>query len=188
MAVLLTAPVLLLLALIVRIESPGPALYRQVRVGRHGRHFTCFKLRTMFVDADLRLQQILHDDKQARHEFASTRKLKADPRITRTGRFLRATSLDELPQLWNVLLGDMSLVGPRPLVPDELGKYGDHIDIVLQVRPGVTGIWQVSGRNDLPYDVRVALDSYYATNRTLRGDLAIVLRTIPALLLRRGAY
>jgi lipopolysaccharide/colanic/teichoic acid biosynthesis glycosyltransferase len=187
-ALLVTAPVVLLLACMIRVESPGPAFFRQTRVGRKGRHFVCFKLRTMYVDADRRLQQILLDDDLKQQEFAATRKLKADPRITRTGKFLRATSLDELPQLFNVLRCDMSLVGPRPLVPDELVKYGSHIDLVLQVRPGLTGIWQVSGRNDLPYDVRVALDADYATNRTLRGDVSIILRTIPALLHRTGAY
>jgi exopolysaccharide production protein ExoY len=181
-------PAILLLVLLIRLESPGRALFRQTRVGRNGRHFTCFKLRTMFIDADDRLRVLLHHDADARHEFAAARKLKADPRVTRVGRFLRATSLDELPQLFNVLRGDMSLVGPRPLVPDELDKYGEHIDVVLQVRPGLTGIWQVSGRNDLPYDVRIALDSDYATSRTFWGDLRIIGRTIPALALRRGAY
>ncbi|HEX6257187.1 MAG TPA: sugar transferase [Euzebyales bacterium] len=188
LALAVVLPAILLLVLLIRLESPGRALFRQTRVGRNGRHFTCFKLRTMFVDADDRLRVLLHDDADVRHEFASSRKLKADPRVTRVGRFLRATSLDELPQLFNVLRGDMSLVGPRPLVPDELVKYGQHIDVVLQVRPGLTGIWQVSGRNDLPYDMRIALDTGYATSRTFWGDLWIIGRTIPALALRRGAY
>lgn len=187
-ALLITAPVILLLVLLIRMDSPGRALFPQVRVGRRGRHFMCFKLRTMFADADDRLSMLLRNDAHAQYEFASSRKLKADPRVTRLGRFLRATSLDELPQLWNVLRGDMSLVGPRPLVPDELDNYGDHINVVLQVKPGLTGIWQVSGRNDLPYDVRVALDADYAMNRTLWSDLRIIGRTIPALLMRKGAY
>ena len=142
----------------------------------------------MFDDADHRLRTLLHHDAAAHDEFASLRKLKADPRVTRLGRFLRATSLDELPQLWNVLRGDMSIVGPRPLVPDELDHYGDSINLVLQVKPGLTGIWQVSGRNDLPYPVRVALDADYAMHRTLWSDLRIIARTIPVLLFRKGAY
>ncbi|HSJ45313.1 MAG TPA: sugar transferase [Euzebyales bacterium] len=188
LALMITLPVILLLALLIRLESPGGALYCQTRVGRRGRHFRCFKLRTMFNDADQRLQTLLRHDASAYDEFASSRKLKDDPRVTRLGRFLRATSLDELPQLWNVLRGDMSIVGPRPLVPDELDHYGDRIHVVLQVKPGLTGIWQVSGRNDLPYPVRVALDADYAMHRTMWSDLRIIARTIPVLLFRKGAY
>ncbi len=185
---LLGAPVFLLLALLVRADG-GPAFYAHERVGRGGRRFGCLKFRSMVVDSAARLEALLASDPAARAEWEATRKLRHDPRITWIGRLLRATSLDELPQLINVLRGDMSLVGPRPVVAAELAAhYGAAAEHYLAVRPGITGLWQVSGRSDTSYAQRVALDVRYATNPSLLEDVRILLRTPAAVLLRRGAY
>jgi len=185
---LLGAPVFLLLALLVRADG-GPAFYAHERIGRGGRRFGCLKFRSMVVDSAARLEALLASDPAARAEWEATRKLRDDPRITWVGRFLRATSLDELPQLINVLRGDMSLVGPRPVVAAELAAhYGVAAEHYLAVRPGITGLWQVSGRSDTSYAQRVALDVRYATNPSLLEDVRILLRTPAAVLLRRGAY
>ena len=185
---LLGAPVFLLLALLVRADG-GPAFYAHERIGRGGRRFGCLKFRSMVVDSAARLEALLAADPAARAEWEATRKLRHDPRITWIGRFLRATSLDELPQLINVLRGDMSLVGPRPVVAAELAAhYGAAAEHYLSVRPGITGLWQVSGRSDTSYAQRVALDVRYATNPSLLEDVRILLRTPAAVLLRRGAY
>ena len=185
---LLGAPVFLLLALLVRADG-GPAFYAHERVGRGGRRFGCLKFRSMVVDSAARLEALLANDPAARAEWEATRKLRHDPRITWVGRFLRATSLDELPQLINVLRGDMSLVGPRPVVAAELANhYGAAAEHYLAVRPGITGLWQVSGRSDTSYAQRVALDVRYASNPSLLEDVRILLRTPAAVLLRRGAY
>jgi exopolysaccharide production protein ExoY len=185
---LLGAPVFLLLAMIVRADG-GPAFYAHERVGRGGRRFGCLKFRSMVVDSAARLEALLASDPAARAEWEATRKLRHDPRITWIGRFLRATSLDELPQLINVLRGDMSLVGPRPVVATELAAhYGTAAEHYLAVRPGITGLWQVSGRSDTSYAERVALDVRYATTPSLLEDVRILLRTPAAVLLRRGAY
>ncbi len=185
---LLGAPVFLLLAVLVRADG-GPAFYAHERVGRGGRRFGCLKFRSMVVDSAARLEALLAADPAARTEWEATRKLRHDPRITWIGRFLRATSLDELPQLLNVLRGDMSLVGPRPVVAAELAAhYGAAAEHYLSVRPGITGLWQVSGRSDTSYAQRVALDVRYATNPSLLADVRILLRTPAAVLLRRGAY
>ncbi|SDB43991.1 sugar transferase [Belnapia rosea] len=185
---LLGAPVFLLLALLVRADG-GPAFYAHERVGRGGRRFGCLKFRSMVVDSATRLEALLASDPAARAEWEATRKLRHDPRITWIGRLLRATSLDELPQLINVLRGDMSLVGPRPVVAAELAAhYGAAAEHYLAVRPGITGLWQVSGRSDTSYAQRVALDVRYATNPSLLEDVRILLRTPAAVLLRRGAY
>jgi lipopolysaccharide/colanic/teichoic acid biosynthesis glycosyltransferase len=140
------------------------------------------------VDADVRLQRLLDTDPAARLEWDRERKLRRDPRITRVGRFLRKSALDELPQLWNVFKGDMSLVGPRPVVEAELERYGDEADAYLMVRPGITGLWQVAGRNDVDYGRRVALDAWYVRHWSLWNDLVVLFMTLPALLSRRGAY
>lgn len=174
----LWAPVLGLLALAVRLTSRGPAIYRHVRVGRGGRPIGCLKLRTMVRDADARLATLLASDAALAEEFAHTQKLKHDPRVTRLGHVLRKTSLDELPQLINVLRGEMSLVGPRPITKEEMRRYGQYMPIVLSARPGMTGLWQVSGRNDVSYATRVALDVQYAFGQSLGGDLAILARTV----------
>ncbi|MFC7474829.1 sugar transferase [Dankookia sp. GCM10030260] len=185
---LLTAPAFLLLALLIRADG-GPVFYAHERVGRGGRRFGCLKFRSMVTDSQARLAALLDADPAARAEWEATRKLRDDPRVTRTGRFLRATSLDELPQLLNVLRGEMSLVGPRPVVAAELAAhYGAAAEYYLSVRPGITGLWQVSGRSETTYDTRVALDTQYATNLSIWADLRILLRTPAVVLLRRGAY
>ncbi|MDO9706821.1 sugar transferase [Paracraurococcus lichenis] len=185
---LVTAPLFALLALLIRADG-GPVLYAHERVGRGGRRFGCLKFRSMVVDSQARLAALLAADPEARAEWEATRKLKDDPRVTRIGRFLRATSLDELPQVLNVLRGEMSLVGPRPVVAAELEEhYGKAAEHYLSVRPGITGLWQISGRSDTTYATRVALDIDYASNPSLLADLRILLRTPLAVLSRRGAY
>jgi exopolysaccharide production protein ExoY len=192
--VTVTAPlwgsVVLVLAGLVRLTSRGPAFFRHERVGRSGRPIGCLKLRTMVVDADARLAELLESDPELAEEFALTFKLKKDPRVTRLGRLLRRTSLDELPQLVNVLRGDMSLVGPRPITEEEMRRYGQYMPIVLSARPGMTGLWQVSGRNDVSYATRVALDVQYAFGQSLGGDISILVRTVRRVLRpsRGGAY
>ena len=180
-------PVLLVAGLAVKRDG-GPVFYRQARVGRKGRKIFVWKLRSMVVDADRRLAQLLEGDAEARAEWDLTRKLKNDPRVTPVGKFLRKSAIDELPQLWNVLKGDMSLVGPRPVLDAEMEHYGDDAHVYMGVRPGVTGLWQVSGRNDLSYGRRIELDSWYVRNWSLWIDLVVVLKTVPALLTSRGAY
>ena len=156
------------------------------RVGRHGRPFKCFKIRSMVVDAERRLHEHLSANPEAAAEWASDFKLANDPRVTRFGYFIRRTSLDELPQVWNVLLGDMSFVGPRPVVAHELERYGDKQNAYLAMRPGLTGPWQVLGRNDLPYNERVRLDCRYLEEQGLLTDLALMVRTSRAVFGRTG--
>ena len=182
------APIVGLLALAVWINDGGPAFYGQMRIGRHGRSFRCWKFRSMVTDSDAVLARVLALSPQARAEWARDHKLRTDPRITWMGRLLRSSSLDELPQLWNVLCGEMSLVGPRPIVVAEIGRYGARFHDYCTCRPGITGLWQVSGRNNLSYRRRVAIDAVYARRASLRLDLFILARTIPAVLLRRGSY
>lgn len=182
-ALVVLSPLLLALGLAVRFTTPGPALYRQERVGRDGRHFTILKLRTMVVDAD-ELRAGLEHHVGDRRLF----KIEDDPRITPLGSWLRRWSLDELPQLWNVLRGDMSLVGPRPGLPAEVARYEEHVTRRLMVLPGITGLWQVSGRADLTWDETVRLDLHYVDNWSLALDLQILLRTVRAVLRRDGAY
>lgn len=186
----LGSPLLLALALLVKLSSRGPVFYLQPRVGRDYRSFGCIKFRTMRKDADLLLAGILKRSPQLEAEFRNDFKLKDDPRITPLGKFLRRSSLDELPQFVNVLRGEMSVVGPRPIVRRELPRYGRQMDEVLAVRPGLTGLWQVSGRNNLSYAERVRLDVNYARHRTLWLDLQILLRTVAVVLIPRdrGAY
>ncbi len=186
--VLLLAPVFGLLALAVWINDGGTAFYGQMRIGHHGRTFRCWKFRSMVTDSDAVLAKVLEMSAEARAEWARDHKLKVDPRITWVGRLLRSSSLDELPQLWNVLRGEMSLVGPRPIVVAEVGRYGPRFHDYCTCRPGITGLWQVSGRSDVSYRRRVALDAVYARRASLRLDVAILARTIPAVLLRRGSY
>jgi lipopolysaccharide/colanic/teichoic acid biosynthesis glycosyltransferase len=186
----LGSPLFLLLAALVMVSSPGPVFYVQRRIGRGYRDFGCIKFRTMRKGADRMLQVLLEQSPELRREFGKDFKLKADPRITPIGRFLRRSSLDELPQFLNVLRGEMSVVGPRPIVRDELKRYGRRMDEVLAVRPGLTGLWQVSGRNNLRYAERVRMDVAYARHRGFRADLAIILRTVGVILfpIDRGAY
>jgi Undecaprenyl-phosphate galactose phosphotransferase WbaP len=184
------SPLYLILVILVALNSPGPIFYVQKRIGKNHRAFNCIKFRTMVHNADEALEAIMQDSAQMRQEFQESFKLKQDPRITKVGQFLRLTSLDELPQFWNVLKGEMSVVGPRPLVPEELPKYGRKINIVLLVKPGITGLWQVSGRNDIPYPKRVQIDVYYANNYNWLMDLWIISKTIGVMLFPRknGAY
>jgi lipopolysaccharide/colanic/teichoic acid biosynthesis glycosyltransferase len=186
----LGSPLFLALALMVKLTSRGPVFYVQQRIGRDYRSFGCIKFRTMRRDADRILSRLLEESPDLQEEFRNDFKLRNDPRITRLGRFLRRSSLDELPQFLNVLRGEMSVVGPRPIVRQELPRYGERMDEVLAVRPGLTGLWQVSGRNNLSYRQRVLLDLRYARHRSLRMDLLIILRTIRVILdpRDRGAY
>ena len=178
------SPVLVVVAAVVRIDSPGPVLFKQERVGAGGGGFKMYKFRSMVVDAEARLSALMAQSDGNGVMF----KLKADPRVTRTGRFLRRYSLDELPQLFNVLNGTMSLVGPRPPLPSEVELYKDHVRRRLMVRPGLTGLWQVSGRSLLSWDDTVRLDLYYVENWSVAGDIAILLKTFRAVLARQGAY
>ena len=182
------APVILVAAALIRLRDRGPAFYAHRRVGRNGVPFDCLKLRTMAADADDRLSAHLAGCAEARAEWEATQKLRQDPRILgRLGRFLRRSSFDELPQLWNVVRGEMSLVGPRPIVEAELLHYQGFAKWYLSTRPGLTGPWQVGGRSDTGYAARVRLDVEYARNPSLRRDLAIIARTIPAVLRGQGA-
>lgn len=183
-----TLPLGLCIALWIRWDSRGPALYTQNRVGYGGEIIKVFKFRTMVVDADAVLQSHLDADPTFAEEWQSDRKLKQDPRLTRVGRILRKTSLDELPQLWNVLLGNMSLVGPRPIVQDEIAKYGPVFEEYCMVKPGITGMWQISGRNNTTYQERVRHDHYYVSNWSVWMDLWILARTIPVVIMGKGAY
>jgi Undecaprenyl-phosphate galactose phosphotransferase WbaP len=187
LALLLAVPAAVI-AVLVSLDSPGPILFRQTRVGKGGRVFRIFKFRTMVAGAEDELQAQLRSRPDLVAEWKQTRKLRADPRITRIGRFLRKTSLDELPQLLNVLRGEMSLVGPRPIIREEILKYGAHYNLYVRVRPGVTGLWQVSGRSRTTYPERVALDGHYVRNWNLWLDLLILSRTAREVLTRNGAY
>ena len=187
---ILFAPVYLLLAFLIALSSPGPIFYVQERVGKNRKRFYCLKFRTMVENADDILLEIMENSPHLRQEFEDNFKLKQDPRITWIGRFLRMTSLDEFPQFWNVLKGDMSVVGPRPLVEEELPRYGRHINKILTIRPGITGLWQVSGRNDIPYPRRVQIDLYYANDKNLWMDMWIIFKTIGVVIFPKnnGAY
>jgi Undecaprenyl-phosphate galactose phosphotransferase WbaP len=185
---ILISPFLLMVAIGLAIESRGPVFFRHVRIGKDGRKFATWKFRTMVVDADARLRRHLEAHPESREEWEQNRKLKDDPRTTRLGRLLRRFSVDELPQLWNVLLGDMSLVGPRPIVAEEIPNYGALFESYTWVHPGMTGLWQVSGRSNTGYDERVRLDEYYVRNWSIWLDLHILARTIAAVLRKEGAY
>ena len=186
--ILLLAPTAVLLALCIKLDSHGPCLYRQERIGRGGRRFQALKFRTMVVDAEDRLAACLARDESLRREWEQNHKIKDDPRLTRIGALLRKSSMDELPQLWNVLAGEMSLVGPRPIIEAEREKYGRVFEEYVRVRPGLTGLWQISGRNDTGYERRVRLDQYYVRNWSVWFDIWILAKTVPAVLRGRGAY
>jgi exopolysaccharide production protein ExoY len=176
------------IAVAVAISTGGPIFFRQRRIGQYGREFLIWKFRTMHRDAEHSFEQHLLRDASARHEWNTKRKLRNDPRTTRLGHLLRVTSLDELPQLLNILLGDMSFVGPRPIVRAEAAKYGDSFSYYLAAVPGMTGLWQVSGRGSVGYKTRVALDTLYVSTWSLSGDLSILLKTPRAVFRREGAY
>ena len=184
------SPLYLILGIAIALDSPGSIFYVQQRVGKDFQPFNCLKFRTMLDRADEMLDEIVAESPELQQEFDTNFKLKKDPRITPIGHFLRLTSLDELPQFWNVLKGDMSVVGPRPLVPEELYKYGRRINTVLTIKPGITGLWQVSGRNDIPYPKRVQIDVYYATGRNWLLDIWIIFKTVGVVIFPKnnGAY
>jgi Undecaprenyl-phosphate galactose phosphotransferase WbaP len=184
----LLLPLLLAIAALVKLSGPGPALYGHTRIGRFGRRFTAWKFRTMCRGADAVLREYFECVPSARLEWERDQKLRHDPRVTRVGQVLRTLSLDELPQLWNVLRGDMSLVGPRPIVDEEVCKYGDAFKLYTAVKPGITGLWQVSGRTDIGYETRVRLDEFYVRHWSPWLDAYLVIRTVTALACRKGAY
>ena len=186
----LGAPIFILIGILVKLSSPGSIFYIQKRIGRNYREFGCIKFRTMYKNADDLLPNLLEKYPLMRKEFEKDFKLRKDPRITKLGRFLRRSSLDELPQFVNVLKGEMSVVGPRPIVSNEINKYSLFMEEVISVRPGLTGLWQVSGRNNLSYKKRVELDLAYARNRNFILDLEIIILTLGVLLfpMDRGAY
>jgi lipopolysaccharide/colanic/teichoic acid biosynthesis glycosyltransferase len=181
-------PLFVALWVLIRLDSPGPGVYWCLRVGRGGRPFKCFKFRSMYQDADWRLEEFLDTDPRLREEYGRYRKLRRDPRITRAGRILRRYSLDELLQLWNVLKGEMSIVGPRPYDIVEVPLMAGAERIIHAMRPGITGLWQVSGRNEASFAERIALDVRYVRNWSAAMDLEILVRTIPVVLSGTGAY
>ncbi|MCX2980596.1 sugar transferase [Halieaceae bacterium IMCC14734] len=185
LGLLALSPLFALMAIAIKADSPGPVLFSQTRLGQGGAPFRCWKLRSMFLDAEQSKQTLLTGNEM---EGGTIFKIKQDPRITRVGRFIRKASIDELPQLWNVWVGDMSLVGPRPPVPQEVANYTAYDRQRLMVKPGITCIWQVSGRSDIPFEDQVALDIKYIGGRSLLTDVRLLLRTIPAVLFARGAY
>jgi exopolysaccharide production protein ExoY len=188
-AIVFFLPLGLVLAVLIKVTSVGPVLYVCKRVGRHGKAIYCWKFRTMCLDADQVLKEILARDPILRQEWETYYKLKDDPRINSVGRFLRKTSLDELPQFWNVLKGDLSVVGPRPVTEEEIEKYfGSKKEKLLSVRPGLTGIWQTSGRSLLTFEERLKLEESYVDKQSLGLDLRIICKTIPVLFLSKGAF
>ena len=182
------APLLLLVALLIYVSDPGPVIFGHLRIGRGGQSFRCLKFRSMVTDAQERLAALLASDPEARAEWQRDHKLKKDPRITAIGSFLRQSSLDELPQLFNVLSGEMSLVGPRPIVLDEVARYSRYFSQYCAVRPGITGLWQVSGRSDVSYRRRVAMDVTYVRAQSFRLNLMILMMTVPSVLASQGSY
>jgi exopolysaccharide production protein ExoY len=185
--ILVLLPLLIGCCLVTFGTSPGPILFRHRRTGLGGKEFNCLKFRTMEVDAERKLREYLAADPDARHEWLTNHKLQNDPRVTPFGRFMRRSSLDELPQLFNVLFGDMSLVGPRPIIRDEVEKYRESFRVYASGRPGLTGLWQVKGRNSTTYAERVAYDVYYFRNWSFGRDLAIILSTVIQVCRGRGA-
>lgn len=184
---LVALPLVIFVAVLIKLTSAGPVFYGQWRLGRAGRPFMAWKFRSMVANANQVLEHHLNSDPELREEWHRSHKLRNDPRITRLGRFLRRTSLDELPQLWNILHGQMSLVGPRPIVEEEIPRYGDGIGLYKKVTPGLTGLWQVSGRNNVSYEQRVNFDLYYVRNWSIWLDLYVLARTVKVVLLREGA-
>jgi exopolysaccharide production protein ExoY len=186
--IMLLSPLLLMLAALVKLTDGGRVFYGHRRIGRNGEVFRCLKFRTMVENGDEVLAAHFARNPQSRAEWLATRKLQDDPRVTRVGQVLRKLSLDELPQLFNILAGHMSFVGPRPVVKDELELYGPAADHYLRTRPGLTGLWQVSGRNDVSYGTRIAFDTHYVENWSFLADLKIIAMTIPAVISSRGSY
>lgn len=186
--IVVLAPLLVMLALLVKFSDGGRVIYGHTRIGRNGKVFRCLKFRTMVENGDEVLAAHLARHPEDRDEWAATRKLQNDPRVTRVGAVLRKLSLDELPQIFNILRGEMSFVGPRPVVSDELALYGTSANYYLKSRPGLTGLWQVSGRNDVSYGTRVAFDKHYVENWSFTFDMKILIWTVPAVFSSRGSY
>lgn len=182
------SPLFLMVMLLVKLSDRGPIFYGHRRIGHNGQEFRCLKFRTMVTNGDKVLQEHLRNNPKAMEEWRETRKLQDDPRVTAVGAVLRKLSLDELPQLFNIIRGEMSVVGPRPVVRDELEMYENAAVYYLQSRPGLTGLWQISGRNDVSYATRVAFDTHYVENWSLVRDVVIIARTIPAVCAQRGSY
>ena len=182
------SPILFVIAAWIYHDSPGPVIFEHTRIGKDGKPFSCYKFRSMCVDAKEKLAELLANDPSAREEWERDFKLKNDPRITKSGAFLRKTSLDELPQIFNVLKGEMSLVGPRPIIQEELVRYGEYVGDYLMVKPGITGMWQVSGRSDIEYAERVQLDTWYVRNWSVWIDVVLLFKTFAVVLMRKGAY
>jgi Undecaprenyl-phosphate galactose phosphotransferase WbaP len=185
---IIALPFSLIIALIIKATSPGPVFYGHVRIGRGGKKFKLLKVRSMVVDADRRVDELLAAHPEYRKEWEENRKIKDDPRITSFGKFLRKTSLDELPQIVNVLRGEMSLVGPRPVTDEERVNYGDDFDRIFSVRPGISGLWQVSGRSQTSYTERITFDSYYMQSWSIWLDLWVLYKTIGVVLRGKGAW
>lgn len=188
LALLFLLPLFTIIALAIKRWDPGPVFFRHRRIGKDGHSFMCWKFRTMVIDAEGRLEALLSADPHVAREWAETQKLANDPRVTSLGRFLRKSSLDELPQLFNVLRGEMSIVGPRPIVEAEAERYGHHFALYCLVRPGLTGLWQISGRSDVRYFERVLLDVRYVSSKSVMRDLRIIVLTVPSVLTARGSY
>ncbi len=187
--IILFAPLFLTIALFIRCTSKGRAIYSHERIGRGGRPFKCYKFRTMYQDADAQIHEIFKKDPLLEQEWKEKRKLKQDPRVTPFGSFLRKTSLDELPQFWNVVKGDLSIVGPRPVISEEVEScMGSKAEKILSIRPGLTCLWQVSGRSDSSYSHRLALDEAYVDGRSFLLDLKLIIKTIPQMIFPKGAY
>ncbi len=182
------SPIFAIIAIWIYLDSPGPVIFKHRRVGKDGKEFDCYKFRSMCVDADRKLKELLEKNPEARKEWEKDFKLKKDPRITKSGAFLRKTSLDELPQIFNVLKGEMSLVGPRPIIQAEVPRYGKYISDYYMVRPGITGLWQTSGRNDIDYNERVQMDTWYVRNWNIWFDIVLLWRTFKTVLAGKGAY
>jgi Undecaprenyl-phosphate galactose phosphotransferase WbaP len=181
-------PLLLLISLLVKLSSPGPVLYGHTRRGMNGRHFTAYKFRSMVSNSGELLEKLLESDPNVRREWEANHKLKNDPRVTRIGKFLRRTSFDEFPQLINILKGEMSLVGPRPIVDEEVEKYGEDYHRIFSVKPGLTGLWQVSGRSDTDYAERVSFDTYYLQSWSVWLDIWVLFKTFGVVIKGKGAY
>ena len=184
-ALLALSPLLLATITLIKLESPGAAFFSQIRVGKNGKTFTMWKFRSMYVDAEARKAELERDNEMSGGVLF---KMKNDPRITRIGRFIRKFSIDELPQIWNVLCGDMSIVGPRPAIPNEVEQYSLQDRQRLRLKPGITCIWQVSGRSDIPFKQQVELDRRYISQTSLMTDITLILKTIPAVITAKGSY
>ena len=184
--IILLIPLFLIIGILIKISSKGSIIYIQKRIGKNNTSFSCYKFRTMHPQSKYLLKKILVKNKDFKNQFSQTRKIVNDPRITRFGKFLRFSSLDELPQIFNVLIGDMSFIGPRPIVKSEIKKYGKEFGKVFSIKPGISGLWQVSGRNNLSYDKRVELDINYSENINFLLDIKIFIRTIVVILFPFG--